>query len=145
MEYILDLDRSYVDLPRLDGKDLVFADPMNATGGSIVTVVKYLLSRGVKPKSVRFFNAISALKGALRSVRALENCRVYTLWMDPALNEAAYILPGLGDAGDRINGRDAEENPRNILQLIADYGAAIAGLYREQLREIEATVLGGRR
>jgi uracil phosphoribosyltransferase len=145
MEYILDLDRSYFDISQLDGKDLIFADPMNATGGSLVTVVKYLLDQGVRPKSVQFFNVISALKGALRSVRALENCRVYTLWMDPVLNQAAYILPGLGDAGDRINGRDAEENPRNIIQLIADYGANIAGLYREQLREIEATVLGRRR
>jgi uracil phosphoribosyltransferase len=142
MEYILDLDRSYFNMDMLDGKDLIFADPMNATGGSLVTVVKYLLDQGIKPRSVQFFNVIAALKGALRVVRALENCRVYTLWMDPVLNEAAYILPGLGDAGDRINGRDLEPYPRNIIQLIADYGSAIARLYRAQLREIEGTVLG---
>ena len=40
MEYILDLDRSYFDLAGLDGKNLVFADPMNATGGSLVTIIK---------------------------------------------------------------------------------------------------------
>jgi uracil phosphoribosyltransferase len=142
MEYILDLDRSFFNLDQLDGKDLIFADPMNATGGSLVTVVKYLQDQGINPKSVQFFNAISALKGALRVVRALENCRVYTLWMDPVLNQAAYILPGLGDAGDRINGRDSEESSRNIIQLIADYGSNIARLYRAQLREIEETVLG---
>jgi uracil phosphoribosyltransferase len=141
MEYILDLDRSYFDIKSLDGKDLVFADPMNATGGSLVTVVKYLLENGIKPKSIRFFNAIAALKGALRVVRALENCDVYTLWMDPVLNEQAYIMPGLGDAGDRINGVDGEANPRNIIQLVADYGDNIARLYRSQLREIENTVL----
>jgi uracil phosphoribosyltransferase len=142
MEYILDLDKSYFSPETLDGKDLIFADPMNATGGSLVTVVKYLLWEGVKPRSIRFFNAISALMGALRVVRALENCRVYTLWMDPVLNEAAYIMPGLGDAGDRINGRDPEFHPRNIIQLVADYGSNIAQLYRAQLREIEDTVLG---
>jgi uracil phosphoribosyltransferase len=141
MEYILDLDMSYFRLEMLDGKDLIFADPMNATGGSLVTVVKYLLGEGIKPRSIQFFNAIAALKGALRVVRALENCRVYTLWMDPVLNEAAYIMPGLGDAGDRINGRDMESQPRNILQLVADYGSNIARLYRAQLREIEDTVL----
>ena len=141
MEYILDLDRSYFSLEALDGKDLVFADPMNATGGSLVTVVKYLLDAGVRPKSIRFFNAIAALKGALRVVRALEHCQVYTLWMDPVLNDRAYIMPGLGDAGDRINGKDAETNPRNIIQLIADYGDNIARLYRAQLRKIEDTVL----
>jgi uracil phosphoribosyltransferase len=140
MEYILDLDRSYFKLEQLEGKDLIFADPMNATGGSLVTVVKYLLGEGVTPKSIRFFNVIAALKGALRAVRAMENCQVYTLWMDPVLNESAYIMPGLGDAGDRINGMDAE-TPRNIIQLVADYGSNIARLYRAQLRQIEDTVL----
>jgi len=143
MEYILDLDRSYFKIEELQGKDLVFADPMNATGGSLVTIVKYLLDQGVKPRSIRFFNVISALKGALRIVRALDNVQVYTLWMDPVLNEAAYILPGLGDAGDRLNGTDPEDMPRNIIQLIADYGVNISGLYRSQVRKIEKTVLGG--
>ena len=145
MEYILDLDRSYFSLEALDGRDLIFADPMNATGGSLVTVVKYLLGAGIKPKSIQFFNAIAALKGALRVVRALENCDVYTLWMDPALNEQAYIMPGLGDAGDRINGKDSHDNPRNIIRLIADYGAGVANLYRSQLQEIENTVLGNQK
>jgi uracil phosphoribosyltransferase len=141
MEYILDLEKSYFRLDRLDGRDLIFADPMNATGGSLVTVIKYLLSKGIKPRSIGFFNVIAALKGALRAVRALDNCKVYTLWMDPVLNENAYIMPGLGDAGDRINGKDADAHPRNIIQLVADYGSGIARLYRAQLREIEDTVL----
>jgi uracil phosphoribosyltransferase len=64
--------------------------------------------------------------------------------MDPMLNESAYIMPGLGDAGDRINGTDSEQ-PRNMIQLLADYGSNIARLYRAQLREIEATVLNTRR
>ncbi|MFA5448155.1 MAG: uracil phosphoribosyltransferase [Sphaerochaeta sp.] len=141
MDYILDLDKSYFKLEELDGKDLIFADPMNATGGSLVTIVKYLNDHGVKPKSVKFINVISALKGSLRIVRAIEGAEVYTLWMDPVLNDAAYILPGLGDAGDRLNGKDHEENPRNIIQLIADYGSSITNLYRSQVREIEKTVL----
>jgi uracil phosphoribosyltransferase len=142
MEYILDLERSFYDLKALDGKDLFFADPMNATGGSLVTVVQYLLSQGIKPRSIKFFNVISALKGALRIVRALDRATVYTLWMDPVLNDLAYILPGLGDAGDRINGPDEEDAARNIIQLIADYGSNIVTLYRSQVNEIERTVLG---
>ncbi len=143
MEYVLNLDLSYFDLASLDGKDLFFADPMNATGGSLVTVVKYLLSKGVRPRSIKFFNVISVLKGSLRIVRALEGAEIYTLWMDPVMNTKAYILPGLGDAGDRINGTDDGEKPRNIIQLIADYGTPIVSLYREQVRVIEQTVLGG--
>lgn len=142
MQYILNLKNSFFNLDELDGKDWVFADPMNATGGSIVTVVKYLQSQGVKPRSIKFFNVISALKGSLRVTRALDNCTCYTLWMDPVLNEKAYIMPGLGDAGDRLNGCDSNEQPRNIIQLLADYGSNIAGLYRSQMRKIEHTVLG---
>ncbi len=143
MDYLLDLNRSFFDLSLLEGKDLVFADPMNATGGSLVTIVKYLESQGVKPKSIRFITVISALKGSLRVVRAIENAHVHTLWMDPILNEKAYILPGLGDAGDRLNGQDLPDNPRNMIQLMADYGTTITNLYRDQVKEIESTVLGG--
>lgn len=141
MQYILDLDMSYFNLEELHDKDLIFADPMNATGGSLVTVVKHLERQGIKPRSISCFHVISSLKGALCAARALTNCTVYTLWMDPALNDAAYILPGLGDAGDRLNGADEPAHPRNMIQLIADYGATIAGLYRHQLRAIENIVL----
>lgn len=140
MDYVLDLDKSFFAIEKLDGRDLIFADPMNATGGSLVTIVKYLKDQGVKPKSIKFINVISALKGALRITRAIPEADVYTLWMDPVLNEAAYILPGLGDAGDRLNGRDGDE-PRNMIQLIADYGTNIMNLYRTQVKEIEKTVL----
>lgn len=142
MEYILDLDKSYYNLDEMQGKDLIFADPMNATGGSMVTVVKYLLDSGVKPKSIKFINVVSSLKGALQILRALDNITCYTLWMDPVLNDKAYILPGLGDAGDRLNGEDEDEYPRNMLQLVADYGSNISALYRSQVRKIEETILG---
>jgi uracil phosphoribosyltransferase len=141
MEYILDLKKSYFDLEQLEGKDLIFADPMNATGGSLVTIVKYLLDQKIQPKSINFFNVISALKGTLRIIRALDNVTVYTLWMDPVLNDKAYICPGLGDAGDRINGADTEEEGRNIIQLISDYGSTITSLYRSQIQAIESSVL----
>ena len=142
MEYVLDLDKSFFNLEQLNGKDLIFADPMNATGGSLVTVVKYLQSQGVEPKSIAFFNTISTLKGSIRVTRALKNCTCYTLWLDPVMNEKAYIMPGLGDAGDRLNGCDTKGHARNIIQLLADYGHNISSLYRSQMFEIERTVLG---
>jgi uracil phosphoribosyltransferase len=140
MRYILNLDKSYFDMDSLKDKDLVFADPMNATGGSIITILKYLKDNGVQPRSIKVFNEIASLKGILRLTRAIENCDVYTMWVDPALNEKAYILPGLGDAGDRLNGRD-EGTPKNMIRLISGYGSNIAGLYKAQVREIENTVL----
>jgi uracil phosphoribosyltransferase len=141
MDYILDLKRSYFHIAELQGRDLFFADPMNATGGSLVTVIQYLRREGIQPRSIRFFNVVSTLKGALRIVRAVAEAEVYTLWMDPALNEKAYILPGLGDAGDRINGPDRADRPRDIIQLIADYGSHVTSLYRDQIRQIEKIVL----
>jgi len=51
-------------------------------------------------------------------------------------------MPGLGDAGDRINGEDQPDYARNIIQLISDYGVGITSLYRAQVRKIEETVLG---
>lgn len=142
MEYVLDLNKSFFNLADLQGKDLIFADPMNATGGSLVTIVKFLQDQNIRPKSIKVFNVISALKGSLQVVRALDNVTLYTLWMDPVLNQKAYILPGLGDAGDRLNGVDSEHNPRNMLQLMADYGANLISLYRSQVRKIEETILG---
>jgi uracil phosphoribosyltransferase len=141
MAYILDLKKSYFDIAELQGRDLFFADPMNATGGSLVTVIQYLRGQGIQPRSIRFFNVVSTLKGALRIVRAVPEAQVYTLWMDPSLNEKAYILPGLGDAGDRINGPDLRDSPRDIIQLIADYGTHVTSLYRDPIRQIEKIVL----
>lgn len=142
MRYFLDMQASFFNPRQLDGKDLIFADPMNATGGSLVTIMQYLNKQGVVPRTVQFFNVISAMKGSLRIIRAIENIKIYTLWMDPFLNENAYILPGLGDAGDRLNGVDSGGHFRNILQLIADYGSGITDLYRAQVRGIEQTVFG---
>jgi uracil phosphoribosyltransferase len=141
MAYVLDLKKSYFQIRELQGRDLFFADPMNATGGSLVTVIHYLRTQGISPHSIRFFNVVSTLKGALRIVRAVPEAEVYTLWMDPVLNEKAYILPGLGDAGDRINGPDRPECPRDIIQLIADYGTHVTSLYRDPIRQIEQVVL----
>jgi len=141
MEYILDLDASYFDPQALDGKDWFFADPMNATGGSLVAIVNYLKALGIKPRSVACFNVIAALEGSLQVIRSIPEAKVFTLWMDPVLNEKGYIMPGLGDAGDRLNGKDEKDLPRNLIQLIADYGVNISNLYRSQVREIEKTVL----
>ena len=142
LSYVLDLGRSYFSLESLDGRDLVFADPMNATGGSFITILRYLEGKGVRPRSVKFLNLIAAPEGLLRSVHAFPYVEAYAFWADPCLNDRAYILPGLGDAGDRLNGADIKGKERNIIQLAADYGPGIISLYRDQVREIEKTVLG---
>lgn len=142
LEYVLDLKRSYFREADMEGQDLLFADPMNATGGSLICAVEFLRSRGLRFRSVKSFHVICSLKGALQTIRAIPEAEVYTLWLDPCLNQEAYILPGLGDAGDRINGRDEPGRFRDILQLIAGFGPAAMEFYRSQLAMVEKVVLG---
>ena len=56
--------------------------------------------------------------------------------------DIAGVIEDLGDAGDRLNGVDAEDLPRNMIQLLGDYGPNILSLYRSQVRKIEKTILG---
>ncbi len=141
LQYALDLKRSYFNLSELQGADLIFADPMNATAGSFTTIMEYLTSQGVRPRRIYFVNVVGSLHGALRVVRNNELVHNYMLWVDPVMNELSYILPGLGDAGDRMNMPDPPGRKRDIIELIADYGSAIANLYRQQIRAIESIVL----
>lgn len=141
LSYVLDLEHSYFNKEELEGKHLIFADPMNATGGSILTILRYFEEQNIKPAKISLVHVITALPGAIQIVRSVPGIQLYTLWMDPVLNEDAYIMPGLGDAGDRLNGTDGEQ-PRNMVQLIADYGSHIVELYRNQVRTIEKSILG---
>ena len=77
-------------------------DPMLATGGSIVAAVDYLRGAGVK--DVRVLCVLAAPEGLSRVLEADPEVQLYVGSVDDGLNESAYIVPGLGDAGDRIFG-----------------------------------------
>ena len=87
--------------PSLDGKILIIADPMLATGGSMELAYKALLSHGT-PKHIHIASVIAATEG-INHIRATFPDDKTTVWcgaIDPQLNEHKYIVPGLGDAGD---------------------------------------------
>ena len=92
--------------------------------------------------NIRIMCLVAAPEGIARVQREHPDVDIYTAALDDCLNDNAYILPGLGDAGDRLNGSDTKTHPRNIIQLLADYGHNISSLYRSQMFEIERTVLG---
>ena len=77
-------------------------DPMLATGGSAVAALQYLRKQGAQ--DIRFLSIVAAPEGLKTVLEADDSVRVYTCSVDDGLNEAAYIVPGLGDAGDRIFG-----------------------------------------
>ncbi|MCQ2913607.1 MAG: uracil phosphoribosyltransferase [Alphaproteobacteria bacterium] len=93
-----------VKLPPIEDRLFILVDPMLATGNSAVSAVDTLIKRGVKREKIIFMALVAAPEG-IRTFSAVHpNIQVYLASIDEKLNEHGYILPGLGDAGDRING-----------------------------------------
>lgn len=85
-------------------RQVIIVDPMLATGGSAIMAIDSLISRGVDSEHIKFVCLVAAPEGveALQTKHA--NVEIYTAALDEKLNEHGYILPGLGDAGDRLFG-----------------------------------------
>ena len=93
----------YCKLPAdADQRTLILVDPMLATGGSAVAAIQFLKDRGCK--DIRMMNLIAAPEGVKVVQDAHPDVDIYVAALDECLNEHAYIVPGLGDAGDRIFG-----------------------------------------
>jgi uracil phosphoribosyltransferase len=83
-------------------RDFYVLDPMLATGGSAVAAVSALKDAGAR--RIRFLSIVAAPEGVQRLLAAHSEVHVFTASLDRELNEQGYILPGLGDAGDRLFG-----------------------------------------
>ncbi len=95
--------------PDVASRPILLLDPMLATGGSAVTAVKVLVERGCKPESIVFVNVLCVAEGLDALAKAYPSVRVVTGGIDPILDERKYIVPGLGDFGDRYFGTDGLE------------------------------------
>lgn len=94
-----------VKLPDDLKKPTIFmVDPMLATGHTAIHAIHLLKKRGVKEKQIHFMALVSAPEGVAALLKAHPGIQVYTAALDSHLNEKAYIVPGLGDAGDRLFG-----------------------------------------
>lgn len=93
----------YYKLPSdLAERELIILDPMLATGGSMVAAIELLKKNGAK--QIRSMCLIAAPEGIQAVQQAHPEVPIYTAAIDQCLNEYAYIVPGLGDAGDRLFG-----------------------------------------
>ncbi len=93
----------YFKMPQdMHERDVVVVDPMLATGNSAIAAVERL--KELKPKSIKFVCLLTCPEGVQAMQRAHPDVPIYTAAIDRQLNEHGYILPGLGDAGDRIFG-----------------------------------------
>jgi uracil phosphoribosyltransferase len=90
-------------LPRdLDAGPVVLVDPMLATGGSAASAIAML--RGAGARDLRMICLVAAPEGVRRLLDADPDVRIYAAALDERLDERGYIVPGLGDAGDRLYG-----------------------------------------
>lgn len=93
----------YCKLPdAIEEKLVLVVDPMLATGGSAVDAIQALKNRGCK--YIKFMAIIGAPEGVSKVAEAHPDVNIYVSTLDRCLNEHGYILPGLGDAGDRLFG-----------------------------------------
>ena len=93
----------YCKLPDdIENRRCFVVDPMLATGGSAVAAIDFLKQHGCK--SIVMMNIIGAPEGVAAVQKAHPDVDIYVAAMDECLNDHAYIVPGLGDAGDRIFG-----------------------------------------
>ncbi len=93
----------YCKLPSdIEERDVIVVDPMCATGGSAIDAISLIKKRG--PKHIKFVCTIAAPEGIKALTEAHPDVDIFCAALDECLNDHGYIIPGLGDAGDRIFG-----------------------------------------
>lgn len=81
---------------------VIVLDPMLATGNSGVKALEFIMEKGYKPSQVLFVCALAVRQGIEQIHAKYPQVKIFTAAIDPSLNDKAYIVPGLGDAGDRL-------------------------------------------
>ncbi len=98
-----DIELSYIKLPKIDNETIVvIVDPMIATGSTIIRVLDEILK--YKPSKIIIVGVIATPYALERILDKTKNVEFYLLAIDKELNDRGYIVPGLGDAGDRVFG-----------------------------------------
>ncbi|AMB95657.1 MULTISPECIES: uracil phosphoribosyltransferase [Aerococcus] len=88
----------------IEERQVLVVDPMLATGGSAILAIEALMKRNVSPADIKFLCMVAAPEGVEALQAAHPEVEIYTAALDEKLNEDGYIVPGLGDAGDRLFG-----------------------------------------
>jgi len=92
----------YLKVPDMTGRPVLLLDPMLATGGSASFACRLLKERGAT--DIRLISVVAAPEGAAMMAAEHPDVRVFTAALDDSLNDVGYIVPGLGDFGDRLFG-----------------------------------------
>jgi len=95
-----------VRLPKNVGQNFIVVDPMVATGNSLVHACDVLVRHGIATEKISIVALVAAPEGVRQFASHYPSIRIYCAAMDEKLNASAYIVPGLGDAGDRLYGTE---------------------------------------
>lgn len=107
-ETFVDIEAGYITSPEIDGKTVIIADPMLATGSSIIRAVEMIKVVGT-PKKIHIAAVIAAKEGVEMLQEKLPGIDIWCAAIDPELTDAKYIFPGLGDAGDLSYGEKVQK------------------------------------
>ena len=91
-------------LPKVNNKTILVLDPMLATGNSSSAAIDLIKERGVKVKNIKLVSLLAAPEGIKNIRKNHKDLHIFTCSLDKGLNKKKYIVPGLGDAGDRYMG-----------------------------------------
>ena len=91
-------------LPKVSNKTILVLDPMLATGNSSSAAIDLIKERGVKVKNIKLVSLLAAPEGIKNLRKNHKDLHIFTCSLDKGLNKKKYIVPGLGDAGDRYMG-----------------------------------------
>ena len=91
-------------LPKVSNKTILVLDPMLATGNSSSAAIDLIKERGVKVKNIKLVSLLAAPEGIKNIRKNHKDLHIFTCSLDKGLNKKKYIVPGLGDAGDRYMG-----------------------------------------
>ena len=91
-------------LPKVNNKTILVLDPMLATGNSSSAAIDLIKERGVKVKNIKLVSLLAAPEGIKNLRKNHKDLHIFTCSLEKGLNKKKYIVPGLGDAGDRYMG-----------------------------------------
>lgn len=95
-------NKTPIEFERPEENVILILDPMLATGNSAIEAIKLFVNKGIPQKNIRFVSLISAPEGLNKIHSIYSDIKIITANIDAGLNSNGYIMPGLGDAGDRI-------------------------------------------
>jgi uracil phosphoribosyltransferase len=91
-------------LPKIKNKIFIVLDPMLATGNSSIEAINLIKKSGVSPKNIKLISLLAAPEGIKNFKKSHKGLNLFTCSVDKKLNKKKFIVPGLGDAGDRYMG-----------------------------------------